>query len=321
MTKEFIYPVVTNGLFNGHTVIPESFYSRIHIIIPVFNESYSIIQLIEKIYECFVNLPKPIITIIDDGSTDDTLYELEQSSYNINIISNKKNSGKGVSLINGFKICSEDDIVITMDGDGEHIPEDIFALVQPIIEGKVKSVIGTRFLDNKFLKIFYRKYFGSYSNNGKRLNYIRRFGNWLFSLFIWFATRNWIIDSQSGFRAFAPGVVKEFDLSSKGFQIETEITMQLIKNGIQIDEIPIKTGTVNRDSYMGIFRDSIKNIITIIRIVLPKSISNWLIRNFEFISQKLNLLNKYEEIDSILLRNFIKSTNIPPQKASQDVYF
>jgi hypothetical protein len=173
-----------------------------------------------------------------------------------------------------------------MDGDGEHLPEDIFTLIEPILNGKVKAAIGTRFDDNKFFKFFNQKSNGTYSNNGKSLNFLRRFGNWLFSSAIWIATQKWVADTQNGFRAFAPGVVQDLNLDCQGFQIETEITMSLINNCVEIENIPIQTGRVGRPSYMEIFKDSLKNFITIIRLKFPKKIDQWLCRVLPFIVRK-----------------------------------
>jgi hypothetical protein len=173
-----------------------------------------------------------------------------------------------------------------MDGDGEHIPEDILPLIDPILNRKAHSVIGTRFDDNRFLRFFSKKSFGSYSQNRKKLNLLRRFGNWLFSLSIWIATGVWIIDSLSGFRAFAPRVLQNLELCCKGFQIETEMTMELINNRYKIEHVPIQTGFVERPSYMGIVKDSIKIIATIIRTKLPNKLSKRLIEAFPILIKR-----------------------------------
>ena len=261
-------------------------YPKIHILIPIYNESKTIVKLLSQIEDCFHFYPNYKITVIDDGSSDDSVEKIKYFSPLIQIISNITNAGKGVSLMNGFKNCTNEEIIVTMDGDGEHIPEDIEKLITPIIEGKSQSVIGSRFEDNAFLKIFNSKYYGTYSKNGKDLNFLRRFGNWIFSLTIWMAQRNWVVDSQSGFRAFSPGVVNKFTLNCRGFQIETDITMQLLKNGIKIDCVPIETGFVNRPSYMNILKDSFKIILTIVRNALPKKINRWLCQNILLLTSR-----------------------------------
>ncbi|MHA1728292.1 MAG: glycosyltransferase family 2 protein [Promethearchaeota archaeon] len=254
---------------------------------PVYNEGKSILKIVDGINICLKNKPYFYrITIVDDGSTDDTFEVLKNSSYKLNLISNKVNSGKGISLRKGMAQCTEQEIVITLDGDGEHIPEDIPSIIRPVVEETAKSVVGTRFEDNRFLRFLNPKFSGSYSNNKKRFNFLRRFGNWLFSLFIWIATGVWLNDSQSGFRAFAPGVIPSLNLICNGFQIETEITMQLIKKGYNIEDVAIQTGRVNRPSYMGIVKDSFKILITIFRLKMPYKINKWLCNIFPFILKK-----------------------------------
>ena len=78
----------------------------------------------------------------------------------------------------------------------------------------------------------------------------------------------------------------QLQLNCHGFQIETEITMNLINNCVDIENIPIQTGRVGRPSYMEIFKDSLKNFITIFRLKLPKRIDDWLCRVLPFIVRK-----------------------------------
>lgn len=272
--------------FEVETINTPPILPRIHLLIPIYNEGVSILRLIDRICNALDNKVIYKITIIDDGSTDNIIDFIDQSLGIVNIIENMGNCGKGVSLIKGFNQTSADELVITMDGDGEHLPEDIFALIEPILNGKVKACIGTRFDDNRFFRFFNQKSNGTYSNNGKPLNFLRSFGNWLFSLAIWVATQTWVDDTQNGFRAFAPGVVQDLKLDCQGFQIETEITMNLINNCVDIENIPIQTGRVGRPSYMEIFKDSLKNLITIFRLKLPKKIDHWICRILPIIVRK-----------------------------------
>lgn len=280
MKREFLPVVIDNSLSKIEKYSPFNANNKVNIVIPIYNEGKSIVKLVKKIHLVLQDTLQFRITIVNDCSTDNTLDLLENSSVETNIISTNENSGKGVSLIKGFEQCTNQEIIVTIDGDGEHLPEDIFPLIHPIIQGFAQATIGARFRNNRFLNFFMNNNKGSYSNNGKSLNYIRRFGNWIFSMFIWMATRVWIVDSQCGFRAYAPGVIQKLNLDCKGFQIETEITMNLINKGLKIVDVPIQTGKGNRPSYMDIVIDSIKNGLTIIRLKLPRKLNRWMRKIF-----------------------------------------
>ena len=280
MKREFLPVVIDDSLSKIEKYSPFNVNNKINIVIPIYNEGKSILKLVKKIHLVLQDTLQFRITIVNDCSTDNTLDLLKNSSVETNLISTNENSGKGVSLIKGFDQCTNKEIIVTIDGDGEHLPEDIFPLIQPIIRGFAQATIGSRFRDNRFFNFFLNNNKGSYSNNGKSLNYLRRFGNWIFSMFIWMSTRVWIVDSQCGFRAYAPGVIQSLNLNCKGFQIETEITMNLINKGLKIIDVPIHTGKGNRPSYMDIVIDSIKNGLTIIRLKLSRKIDRWLCKIF-----------------------------------------
>ena len=283
MKRAFFPVVIDESLSRMDEFSPVNANNKVNIVIPIYNEGKSIIKLVKKIQHVLRGSLQFRITIVNDCSTDNTLDLLKNASVETDVISTNVNSGKGVSLIKGFNRCTNKAIIVTMDGDGEHMPEDIFALILPIIQGSAQATIGSRFRDNRFLNFFRNNNIGSYSNNGKPLNFLRRFGNWLFSMIIWIGTGVWIVDSQCGFRAYAPGVIQKLNLDCKGFQIETEITMKLINNGIIIVDVPIHTGKCHRLSYMDIVIDSIKNGLTIIRLKFPRKLDRWLCKIFPFL--------------------------------------
>ena len=116
---------------------------KISIIIPVYNESDSILKLIVEIEKFLKSKIEYELIIVDDGSYDDTAYILNKSKKNIKLILNKKNIGQSKSLLNGIKNSSYDTIV-TMDGDGQNNPCDIFRLVKLFFENNCDLVSGIR---------------------------------------------------------------------------------------------------------------------------------------------------------------------------------
>ncbi len=121
----------------------KSFHPKlISVIIPARNEANSIGSLISKIKRSLSEYPHETI-VIDDSSEDGT-EEIARSS-GIIIVSHEKNLGKGAGMRTGVE-NAKGDIIIFLDGDGTHDPEDIPRVITPILEGEADLVIGSRAL-------------------------------------------------------------------------------------------------------------------------------------------------------------------------------
>ena len=230
---------------------------KISIVIPCLNEEAGLKFVLPQIHEVMdeIKLPYEVI-IIDDGSNDNTA-EIAKKYY-ANVLINLDNRGKGFSLQRGFNYA-EGDIIITMDGDGTHKPEDIPRLIEPILGGQYELVIGSRFLNTA-------------DNN--TTNLLRTIGNKIFNYLIWFLTGKRLTDSQSGFRAFSKKLLRIMGtLHSKGYELESEFiikSIKLIRN--KILEIPIKTmHRLDGTSRIRIIRDSIKIFKKIIQATFSNS--------------------------------------------------
>jgi len=162
-------------------VITKNFLNRLNnidraikVIIPVYNEQNTIIDLINRTRQTFSKMNKDVeIICVDDGSIDNTREIL--SKLDITLLLNEKNLGKGEALKKGFEICNNSDLIITLDGDGEHCPEDIPKLLEPLLNGSADMVIGSRFLIKQNGN-------GSYLDNKKYLTRIRMVGNQIFTV-------------------------------------------------------------------------------------------------------------------------------------------
>ena len=118
---------------------------KLSIIIPVFNEEKTILQILEKVKKANIPVDHEII-IVDDGSTDATairIKNLESRIKNLKIIHHLKNQGKGAAVITGMKNAKGDYILI-QDADLEYNPNQIKDLLKPILDNKAKVVYGTR---------------------------------------------------------------------------------------------------------------------------------------------------------------------------------
>lgn len=239
----------------------------IHILIPAYNEAKSISNVVEQLYSGLKDNYNFRVTIIDDGSTDNTYEILSKIPYPLEIVQNEKNFGKGRTLRRAIELCNEHEIVIMLDADGEHLPSDIPELLKPILLRKADIVIGSRFISQDLTQ---KNNKGSYLKNGKQFSRLRQLGNNLFSMVILLLFKVIITDSQSGFRVFGKNVLNKMQLQFSGFELETELTLLSIKQNLKIVEIPIHSGLSTRESHMNIIRDSLKIIGVILLYKFPK---------------------------------------------------
>jgi len=194
--------------------------SVLSVVIPAYNEENTIGDVLSKTISVMNRLKRSYeVILVDDGSTDNTKHVA--AKHKATVLSNGRNRGKGYALKKGFQ-HAQGDIIITMDADGAHNPQEIPHLIHPLFNG-VDIVAGSRFLGN-----------GKYSTS--RLN---RVGNNLFNILIMILTGERVTDSQSGFRAFKRHVLREFTLESVGYEVETELTVKGLKNGFTFQEKPI----------------------------------------------------------------------------------
>ncbi len=192
----------------------------ISVVIPAFNEERNIAGIITQTEEALqaFNLPYEVI-VVDDGSKDNTRHCA--SNNRAQLISYFTNRGKGYAVRTGLA-KARGQILVTLDADGSHRPDEIPKLVRPLLHG-VDVVIGSRFL----------------SSNGKVTSRLHTLGNHLFNLLILLFTQKKITDSQTGFRAFKRQALRGIGLFSNGYEIESELTVKTLKNGFKVQEEPI----------------------------------------------------------------------------------
>ena len=196
------------------------------IIIPVFNEEKTIIQLLERIHKTKIKDLEYEIIVINDGSHDDTklLLEKNQQLFHI-LINNEKNFGKGYAINLGIK-ASNSEYIIFQDADLEYDPSDYVNLIQPLLNGKADAVYGSRFL-------------GSISGGQRVLYYSHRVANFLLTTLTCFLTNINFSDMETGYKAFRAEAIKNINLKEKGFGIEPEITIKLSRKKIRFFEVGI----------------------------------------------------------------------------------
>ena len=186
------------------------------VCIPAFDEEKNIERLV---IESLKYVDK--VLVCDDGSSDNTAEKSRKAG--AIVISHEKNMGKGVALKSLFEEARKlnPDIVVTIDGDGQFLPEEIPKLISPIIEKNVDIVIGNRFIEKNQIPSY------------------RKFGNTVLDKITSAASELPFNDTQSGFRAYSKKALESINFSSKGFAADSEILINASKHNLKISEVPV----------------------------------------------------------------------------------
>lgn len=216
---------------------------KIAVLIPCYNESVTIEKVV-KDYK--VVLPEADIYVYDNNSTDHTDEIAREAGA---IVKYEYRQGKGNVIRSMFRDI-EADCYIMIDGDDTYPAEHARAMVDLVLKKGVDMVIGDRlsstyFMENK----------RPFHNAGNRM--VRFFINKLFD--------NNVRDIMTGYRAFSRRFVKSFPVLSKGFEIETEMTIHAVDKNFLLEEIPVKyrdrpSGSVSK---LNTFSDGMKVLSTI----------------------------------------------------------
>jgi glycosyltransferase involved in cell wall biosynthesis len=160
------------------------------------------------------------VIVVDDGSTDDTAMIAELAG--AAVIVHDKNRGKGAAIQSILAEAKRrnPDVLVLLDADAQHNPNEIPALIKPISEG-FDLVIGSR-----------------EAQKDKTPKY-RRIGQKVIFRSSRLASKTNIADSESGFRALSPKAIKKLDLKAKGFGIESEMITSAADKKLKITEVPI----------------------------------------------------------------------------------
>jgi glycosyltransferase involved in cell wall biosynthesis len=193
--------------------------SKLSIIMPVYNEKDTLLEIIGKVTE--LPLEKELI-IVDDGSTDGSTELLRQlPPGQAKVVLQEANRGKGAAIRAGIPLVTGD-VVVIQDADLEYDPNDLLRLLKPIAEGKAEVVYGSRF-------------------TGERRNMF--FWHWVGNRFLTLVTNilfdTTLSDMETCYKMFRSDIIKSIDLHSDRFEIEVEMTAKILKRKHRIYEVPI----------------------------------------------------------------------------------
>lgn len=192
---------------------------KITAVIPAFDEEKTIEEVVHGAMKYVSN-----VLVIDDGSGDDTAILAHDAG--ANVVRIPRNTGKGNALSIGLTTAALNgsDIVVCLDSDGQHSPDDIPRIVEPIAEGRADMVIGSRFLDG---------------HSKSLIPAYRRLGQGVLTFATNMGNEVKITDSQSGYRAFRKGILKTFNYAEPGMGIESEMVRSAVRQGYKIEEVAI----------------------------------------------------------------------------------
>ncbi len=190
---------------------------RVVVVIPAHNEERFIASVVLKV----LRFPVTVI-VVDDGSQDDTACLAEAAG--AQVVRHPLNRGKGEALNTGFQEARllAPEAIVMLDGDGQHLPEQLPELVRPVLAGEADIVVGSRYLENS-----------------SQVPAHRLVGHWFFNHLTRLASQVSVSDSQSGFRAFSPRAYTADLFHSSGFSVESEMQFLAHEHGLRVVEIPI----------------------------------------------------------------------------------
>ena len=224
---------------------------KLSIIIPCYNESATISQVINKI--CELNLPvQKEIVIVDDCSKDSSREYLEtlENVQNIKVYFHEKNLGKGAALRTGFSNATGD-IMLIQDADLEYDPSEYPKLLKPILEGRADVVYGSRFSGGEEHRVLY---FWHYVGN-----------NFLTLLSNVFTNLN-LTDMEVCYKVFRKEILKKIVLRENRFGFEPEITAKISRLKCSVYEVGISYSGRTYDEGKKInWKDGIRAIYVILK--------------------------------------------------------
>jgi glycosyltransferase involved in cell wall biosynthesis len=187
------------------------------VVIPAYNEERFIGSIVLKARQY-----ADTVIVVDDGSTD-AMAEIAEAAGAI-VVRHAQNQGKGAALNTGLakarELCPA--AVVLLDGDSQHLPEQIPQMLAPVLAGQADIVVGSRYLEQ--------------TSDVPRH---RVLGHWFFNLLTNGASREQVTDSQSGFRALSPLALGALTFGSNGFSVESEMQFLAHEKHLRMVEVPI----------------------------------------------------------------------------------
>jgi hypothetical protein len=200
--------------------LPERFKDKVAVVIPAYNEEDNIGSVLPRIPSTVCGVETAVL-VVDDGSRDRSgdIARAHGAAVARHVI----NRGGGAALRTGYRLMSDAgaSVVVTLDADGQHLPEEMSRLVRPVLDGEVDVAHGSRVL-------------GQAEPN----QFAREMGIVFFNRVVSFITRTKVSDCSNGYRAVRSSVLPQLVLRQEQFHT-SEFMIEAIKRGVPAKEIPI----------------------------------------------------------------------------------
>ena len=214
---------------------------NIFIVIPTYNERRTIGSIVKELRERDFR-----VVVVDDGSHDHTI--VDANKFGAELIIHSKNVGKGRCIKEGLEYCLENgcDIVITMDGDGQHDLKEIDKFIGQQKASGADIVLGNRMHD------------------AKKMPFVRRWTNIFMSFVISCILGERIDDSQCGYRLLSRKAIEKMSLRTTKYEIESEMLLEAKRHNLGISSINIDSIYQGESSQINPFFDTIRFVRFII---------------------------------------------------------
>lgn len=216
-----------------------------YLVIPVYNEEKVIVDVITELKKHGFHK----IIVVDDGSSDNTFSKAKSTG--VIVLRHFINRGKGAAVKTGLeaaKILSAD-AVATCDGDGQHEPADVEAVMKELSNG-YDVVLGSRPFNTREMPLF---------------NFV---ANYLGNIITWVAYGTWVNDSQSGLRAYSKKALEKMNTQTDRYEYDSEVIKEISVHKLSFCEVPIKikyTAHSLRKKHKQSALNGLKTFINIIR--------------------------------------------------------
>ncbi len=214
---------------------------EISVVLPVFNEAQNLGRVLDQLQS--LKLPDTEVIVVDDGSTDGTSEVAEKKG--VRLVRHPYNIGNGAAIKSGIRAARGKTLVL-MDGDGQHQPEEIPGLLAEA--NRYHMVVGAR-------------------GKGSRLRFHRYVANLIYNAFASYVAKFKVEDLTSGFRVIAREDAMRFiDLLPNTFSYPSTLTLAILRSGLTIKYVPIKTMYRSGQSKISLISDGIRFLLIITRI-------------------------------------------------------